>query len=113
MNKTAITMGQYRAVLAAAEQMLGYARRDAWGDVSKTAIAIGGLTNRLRSVDPESFDSDEARDERLRVLTRLVEIDAEVRALRDPWVANLDQMLAPSNRRRYSNPMGSAGVESE
>jgi len=108
-----VILGQYRAVLASAEKMLGYAKRNAWGDVSKTAIAIGGMTGRLKSIDPEKFPDEESRNERLRILTRLIEIDAQVRQLREPWAATLDKMMEPKARRRYTNPAASLGIESD
>ena len=113
MQNVKVVLGQYRAVLAAAEQMLGYAQRNAWGDVSKTAIAIGGMTGRLKSIKPESFPDDESRAERLRILTRLIEIDAQVRQLREPWAATLDKMMEPKARRRYTNPAASLGMDSD
>lgn len=106
-------MNQYRAVLAAADEMLVCAKKDAWGDVSRTAIAIGGITARLRNVNPDSFADDAARTERLQILTRLVEIDAQVRQLRDPWVARMDAMLSTPTQRRYSSPLTSAFDDSE
>ena len=66
MQNANVILGQYRAVLAAAEQMLGLAKRNAWGDVSKTAIAIGGMTGRLKSIDPEALPDEDSRNERLR-----------------------------------------------
>jgi len=113
MQNHSVILGQYRAVLAAAEQMLGYAKRNAWGDVSKTAIAIGGMTGRLKSFNPESLPDEESRNERLRILTRLVEIDGEVRQLREPWAATLDKMMEPKARRRYTNPAASLGMDSD
>lgn len=113
MQNVNVVLGQYRAVLAAAEQMLGFAKRNAWGDVSKTAIAIGGMTGRLKSIDPETFPDENSRNERLRILTRLIDIDAQVRQLREPWAATLDEMMEPKARRRYKNPAASLGMDSD
>jgi len=113
MRNVNAILGQYRAVLAGAEQMLGLAKRNEWGDVSKTAIAIGGMTGRLKSIDPATFPDENSRNERLRILTRLIDIDAQVRQLREPWVATLDKMMEPKARRRYTNPAGSLGLDSD
>tara|TARA_R110001592_G_C12757751_1_gene712616 strand:+ start:198 stop:539 length:342 start_codon:yes stop_codon:yes gene_type:complete len=103
-------MLQYRAVLAAAEQMLDYARHNDWNEVSRTAGTIGAMNGRLRGFEPTSLTCPQDRNERLRILTRLIVIDAEVRQRKDPMAARLDSLLSPAGRQQSPCPVDSFSV---
>lgn len=84
----------YRRVVENAETMLEHARAGRWDEVAVTAGAIGRLTRALdgaRRDGPALPATEEA--ERVRLLARLVRIDAEVRQLRQPWARRLDALL--------------------
>lgn len=91
----------YRLVVATAESMLAQARGGRWNEVSRTAGTIGRLTKAIdgaRRDAPDLSPDDEA--ERIRLLARLVRIDAEVRQLRHPWARRLDALLGAGPQRR-------------
>ncbi len=91
----------YRRVVANAETMLDQARAGRWDQVALTAKAIGRLTTALdeaRRDRPAPPPAEEA--ERIRLLARLVRIDAEVRQLRQPWARRLDALLDVRPRDR-------------
>lgn len=106
-------MLQYRAVLAVAEQMLDHARHHDWDEVSRTAGLIGTMSGRLRGFDPASLSALEDRNERLRILTRLIVIDAEVRQHKDPMTARLDNLLSPASRQHRPTPVDSFSIGAE
>ncbi len=94
----ATVLGRYREIEAAAAVMLQAARTGDWARVTRVERAIGDLAANLdaeaahRSLDPGQ------RRERLRIVRRLLAIDAEVRHLADPASLRLDRMFAPHAR---------------
>ncbi|MGB7181319.1 MAG: hypothetical protein WA888_21770 [Burkholderiaceae bacterium] len=104
-------IGQYRAVHGAAQQMLKFANKSAWGDVSRTAIAIGGMTDRLRKVKASDVLDEQQMIERGEILADLIRIDDEIRQLRDPWVKKMDDVLSPRRSSRMTNPLSSISID--
>ena len=98
-------LDSYRLVVANAEAMLARARAGQWDDVSRIAGAIGRITKAIdaaRLGAPGLGPTDEA--ERIRLLARLVRIDAEVRQLRQPWAGRIDALLDARPRRPARRP---------
>lgn len=92
-------LDSYRSVVDAAETMLVQARNGRWDEVARSAQSVGAITRSIddaRRATGEMRPADEA--ERVRLLARLVRIDAEIRALRQPWTLRLDAMLGASSR---------------
>ena len=113
MMADCLAMAQYRAVLATAEQMLDFARCDAWQEVSRTAGAIANLSEPLRRFDADGLRTENDRLERIRILTRLITIDGEVRQLRDPGAARLDALLSQSKQNASRTPRRSIDANVE
>lgn len=107
----AALIGQYRAVLSAARHMLTFARKNAWGDVSKTAIAIGGMTDRLRSIKAGDILSRDQMTERGEILSELVRIDGEIRQLREPWLRTMDGLLETGKSRKTRSPLSAIALD--
>lgn len=110
MSERKVDINDYRAVLAGASRMRELARAQAWELVSETARDVTALTDTLRRCSPMSLPDAATRRERIEILTQIVRIDAEIRQLREPWLARLDNLLAPSTARR--NPAPAAPGES-
>lgn len=87
-------LGHYLEIEAAAHVMLQAARSADWVRVRRVERAIGDLAARLDAAAHRSLDAEQRR-ERLRVVRRLLAIDAEVRHLADPASLRLDRMFAP------------------
>jgi len=95
-------LGGYREIESAAAVMLEAARAGDWARVARVERAIRELATRLDGSDPlERLDPGQRR-ERLRIVRRLLSIDAEVRHLTDPTSLRLDRMFAP---RAASGPL--------
>lgn len=93
-------LDSYRLVVATAESMLMQARSGRWDEVARTASTIVVITTAIDQARRAAADlspADEA--ERVRLLARLVRIDAEVRQLRQPWALRLDTLLGATPRR--------------
>lgn len=94
MGLARLVPAAWEPLMRAAELMLVQARDGHWDEVAASAHTVMQLSRRIDpcaplfgAVDPE----DEAR--RVRALTHLIRIDAEVRQLRDPGAQVLDALL--------------------
>lgn len=92
-------LGQYREIESAADVMLQAARAGDWARVARVERAIGELAKRLDGADPLRRLDPGQRRERLRIVGRLLSIDAEVRQLADPASLRLDRMFSPRSAR--------------
>lgn len=87
-------LDRYREIEAAAAVMLQAARVDDWARVRRIERAIGDLAARLdATAADDSYDALQRR-ERLRIVRRLLAIDAQIRHLADPASLRLDRMFA-------------------
>lgn len=86
-------LDHYRTIEAVSRDMLRAARAGNWDDVAlqerQCKHLIGTLEEALRS---NQLDADQKR-EKMRIMLRLVQIDAEVRRLAQPWLRSLDLLL--------------------
>jgi flagellar protein FliT len=62
-----------------------------------------GLIESLRGADERLSLAEHDRDEKFRILRRIIVVDGELRHLAQPWLRNLDAMFAP---RRSHPPVG-------
>lgn len=84
----------YHALAAASEQMLLAARRSDWDEVSGIERACKGLIDELNRAAERNPLTRAEQLEKMRIMHRIVVIDAEVRNLAQPWLKNLDRMFA-------------------
>lgn len=96
MKHAARLLESYRSVVELAEAMLVQAQQGRWGEVATTARTVGRMSSAIddiRRSAGELAPNDEA--ERVRMLARLIGIDARIRQLRQPWAQRLDALFAP------------------
>lgn len=90
--------------------MLEAARAERWNDVARIEQASKVLIAQLKEAARRHPMSVAERTERMRILHRIVLVDAEVRHLAQPWLADLDRMLgARASRGAPSGPGMGAG----
>jgi len=91
-------MTYYKAIEQASADMLAAARNGDWDQVVKLegacVLLISQLKNAARSAD---LDSETARA-KSRIMQRILVNDAEIRHLAEPWLADIDHMLAGSSK---------------
>lgn len=102
-------MSHYSAVEASAQRMLEQAEVGLWPQVAALARRIGALTAQLDELAARTRLSPAQDEERVRVLARIVAIDARIRHLREPWTARLDQLLSPRPARAI-DPLSGLGL---
>lgn len=92
MNSLSLIV-QYRAIHMVAKKMLELAQRGAWIEVAATATQIEQLIDAIRSIRSGQVLEESALRERGEILHSLIQIDYEVRRLREPWTQKLDSLL--------------------
>ena len=84
----------YQAIEKASEDMLEAARNGNWDQVLKLEGACALLIAHLRnSAEQQALASDEAQF-KSRIMQRILVNDAEIRQLAEPWLEELDDLLA-------------------
>lgn len=91
-------LDHYRALEAASQQMLTAARTERWDEVARIEQACKMLITRLTRAARRHPMNAAEHSERMRILHRIIVVDAEVRHLAQPWLVGLDRMFA---RRPY------------
>jgi flagellar protein FliT len=91
-------LGYYEALERASNDMLAAARAANWDQVVKLEGACVLLIAQLKhAASEQALASEEARDKN-RIMQRILVNDAEIRTLAEPWLEDLDQMLAGKAR---------------
>lgn len=93
MNQGAL-LQFYEAIEQASEQMLQAARGGDWDQVIKLEGACAVLIGRLKQA---ASTQELGREERLlksRIMKRILVNDAEIRTLAEPWLEDLDRLMA-------------------
>jgi flagellar protein FliT len=91
-------LGYYEALEKASTDMLSAAREADWDQVVKLEGACVLLIAQLKHAASEtSLVADEARL-KTRIMQRILVNDAEIRTLAEPWLEDLDRMLAGKPR---------------
>ena len=91
-------LGYYEALERASNDMLAAARAANWDQVVKLEGACVLLIAQLKhAASEQALAAEEARDKN-RIMQRILVNDAEIRTLAEPWLEDLDQMLAGKSR---------------
>ena len=87
-------LGYYEAIESASQDMLQAARTGDWDTVVKLEGACAVLISRLKhaSVDHPMGPAEQAL--KSRIMQRILVNDAEIRHLAEPWLDQLDELLA-------------------
>lgn len=84
----------YEAIEQASEQMLEAARAGDWDQVVKLEGACTLLITQLkRSAETQALGQEE-RQLKGRIMKRILVNDAEIRNLAEPWLEDLDRLMA-------------------
>ena len=87
-------LNYYEAIEQASLDMLNAARGGQWDEVVRLESACALLISVLkRSASSETLDTNQARV-KSKIMQRILINDAEVRQLAEPWLEDLDNVLA-------------------
>jgi flagellar protein FliT len=84
----------YEAIERASQDMLAAARGGDWDQVVKLEGACAVLIARLKSAAQQQPLGTEEAQLKSRIMQRILVNDAEIRQLAEPWLEDLDQILA-------------------
>ena len=84
----------YEAIERASQEMLEAARDGDWDRVVKLEGACTVLIGRLKlAAETASLDAD-SRRAKSRIMQSILVNDAEIRKLAEPWLADIEQVMA-------------------
>ena len=87
-------LNYYEAIEQASLDMLNAARSGQWDEVVRLESACALLISVLkRSASSETLDTNQARV-KSKIMQRILVNDAEIRQLAEPWLDELDDLLA-------------------
>jgi flagellar protein FliT len=93
-----VLLQYYEAIEQASADMLDAARDGNWDRVVKLEGACAVLISQLKHAAAEQRLGAEEAQLKARIMQRILLNDAEIRQLAEPWLEDLDQMLAGKPR---------------
>lgn len=87
-------LNYYEAIEKASQDMLEAARAGNWDHVVKLEGACALLISQLKNAAATSALGSEEAQLKSRIMQRILLNDAEVRTLAEPWLEDLDDLLA-------------------
>lgn len=102
-TKTSTTMNDtllkyYEAIEQASQDMLEAARNGNWDQVVKLEGACAVLISQLKSAASSRELAPEEAQLKSRIMQRILVNDAEIRNLAEPWIDDLDELLAGKSK---------------
>ena len=89
----------YRAIEGSSRQMLEAAKLEDWDDVVRLEGACAVLIEQLRYRSHSETLMPEQRAEKTHIMQRILQNDAQIRYLAEPWLAHCEQAL--DGQRQY------------
>ena len=87
-------LNYYHAIEKASQDMLEAARQGNWDQVLKLEGACALLISQLKHSANEKRLGDDEAQFKSRIMQRILVNDAEIRQLAEPWLEDLDDLLA-------------------
>ena len=88
----------YKAIEMASKQMLEAAQAEDWEQVVRLEGACAVLISQLQFRSKSEELEPQMRQEKTRIMHRILRNDAEVRDLAEPWLGDLEGMLQGSRK---------------
>ncbi len=95
---TSALMNYYQAIEKASQDMLEAARAGNWDHVLKLEGACALLISQLKTSAARQPLGEDEMQFKSRIMQRILINDAEIRQLAEPWLDNLDELLAGRTR---------------
>ena len=87
-------LNYYQAIEKASQDMLAAARVGNWDEVLKLEGACALLISQLKHQAAEKPLGEDEAQFKSRIMQRILVNDAEIRQLAEPWLEDLEQILA-------------------
>lgn len=99
MDNTQAIMA-YEAILATTGKMLAAAQNNEWDELVSLEKECRQLTEILIKKNPEPILDRELLQKKVKIIHQILDENAQVRALTEPWVARLQDILSANGRTR-------------
>ncbi len=86
----------YKAIESGSRQMLEAAQADDWDEVVRYESACAVLIEQLRDSARRSELEPHQRMEKAQIMQRILRIDAQIRVLAEPWLADVEHSYTAS-----------------
>lgn len=99
MDSTQI-LATYNAILATTGKMLAAAQNSEWDQLILLEKECKQLTEVLINNDPEPILDQELLQKKVRIIHQILDDDAQIKAITEPWMMKLQDMLNTNSRTR-------------
>ncbi len=99
MNSTQALI-TYDAILAITGKMLSAAQNNQWNQLILLEQECRKLTEMLVMHDPEPILDKELLQKKVKIITQILADDVKIRAITEPWMIKLQDMLNTNGRTR-------------
>lgn len=97
------TIETYEGILAITNQMLQAAKRSDWDRLVSLELDCKHLTNQLIEQHAQEKLNDEQQKKKIALIQEILARDAEIRAITEPWMTHLQNMLTSYDQKRKLN----------
>lgn len=97
------TIATYEGILAITNQMLQAAKRSDWDRLVSLELDCKHLTNQLIEQHAQEKLNDEQQKKKIALIQEILARDAEIRAITEPWMTHLQNMLTSYDQKRKLN----------
>ena len=94
------TIMTYTAILATTGKMLAAAQNNEWDQLISLEQECRQLTEILKNNDPEPMLDKELLQKKVKIIHQILDDDAQIRAITEPWMTRLQDMLSTNGRTR-------------
>ncbi len=97
---SAQTLMTYDAILAITSRMLSAAQNNKWDQLILLEQECRKLTEMLIKHDPEPILDKELLQRKVKIINQILTDDAQIRAITEPWMIKLQNMLNTNGHTR-------------
>ncbi len=94
------TLKTYNAILATTGKMLAAAQNSEWDQLIQLEQECRQLTEVLIKNDQEPILDEELLQKKVKIIHQILADDAQIRAITEPWMIKLQDMLYTNSRTR-------------
>ena len=99
MNSTQV-INIYEDILATTRKMLVAAQNSEWDKLIQLEQECKRLTNELINNEQEPILNHEQQQKKLEIIHQVLDDDAQIRSITEPWMEKLQDILCTSERKR-------------
>lgn len=94
------TIFTYKAILTVTEKMLKAAQANNWDELILLERECKTLTQILVSNPSQTQLSEEMQKKKIKIIHKILDKDAQIRDIAEPWMTHLQNLLMNANQKR-------------